>query len=232
VRRWGRHLLTPAQFGAVGRLAAYPFRGNLTMLAAIYGSDKTNRHAYTEHYQRHLSHLRRQPVRVLEIGIGGYDTPQGGASLRMWRSYFRHADVHGLDLHFKAISEPGITAHQGDQSDPEVLRRLGDAHGPFDIVIDDGSHINRHIRASFGVLFPDYLKPGGWYVIEDMATAYLDDFGGGAVGTPETSVELVKDLVDDVNRTFWEAGGGGGHHPLAVKSIHVYEQIAFIAKSG
>jgi demethylmacrocin O-methyltransferase len=232
IRRWGRQRLTPAQFGAIGRAAAFPFRGNLTMLASIYGSDKTNRHAYTEHYECHLGHLGRRRVRVLEIGIGGYETPQGGASLRMWRSYFRRSEVHGLDLHHKDISEPRITAHQGDQSDPEVLRRLGDAHGPFDVIIDDGSHVNRHIRASFAVLFPEYLRPGGWYVIEDMATAYLDEYGGGGVGTPATSVELVKDLVDDVNRTFWAGDGAAGRSPQAVRSIHVYEQIAFIAKSG
>jgi hypothetical protein len=54
-----------------------------------------------------------------------------------------------------------------------------------------------------------------------MATAYDPQYGGGPVGHPGTSVELVKSLVDDVNV-----------EPRPVAALHVYEQIAFIEKSS
>jgi hypothetical protein len=100
------------------------------------------------------------------------------------------------------------------------MRSLGREHGPFDVIVDDGSHINAHVRASFAALFDHHLVSGGLYVIEDMATAYDPRFGGGQPGHPGTSVELVKSLIDDVNL-----------EPRDVAALHVYEQIAFIEKA-
>jgi cephalosporin hydroxylase len=68
----------------------------------------------------------------------------------------------------KRIDEPRIHVHRGDQSDQSFLHDLARRHGPFDIVIDDGSHVNAHIRASFEALFVDHLKPGGYYIVEDI----------------------------------------------------------------
>jgi hypothetical protein len=204
---------------SVQRLLAAAFRHHLPALGRIYWTDKAGLHRYTQHYQRHLQHLRRRPVRVLEIGIGGDSPTWGGASLRMWRDYFPRGEIHGLDINEKRIKEPRIHIHRGDQSDAEFMGNLGREYGPFDVIIDDGSHVNAHIRASFAALFRDYLQPEGVYVIEDLATAYDATYGGGAPGSPGTSVELVKDLIDDVNL-----------EPTLVAAVHVYEQIAFIDK--
>jgi hypothetical protein len=206
----------------VQRQLARAVRRNLTGLARVYWSDKAGGHHYTPHYQRHLGHLRPRRVRLLEIGIGGYDSPtSGGASLRMWRDYFQLGEIHGLDIHEKRIDEPRVHIHRGDQSDVAFMTQLAREHGPFDVIIDDGSHVNAHVRASFTALFHDHLRPGGIYVIEDMATAYDPTLGGGPPGHPETSVELVKSLVDDVTLK-----------PQLVAAVHVYEQIAFIEKSA
>jgi hypothetical protein len=62
--------------------------------------------------------------------------------------------------------------------------------------------------------------------VQDMSTAYLADYGGGPPGHPGTSVELVQSLVDDLNRQHW---AGGSARP--VRSLHVYEKIAFIRRS-
>jgi hypothetical protein len=203
------------------RLVAPAFRRSLTALALVYWSNKWARHRYTQAYGRHLHHLRRRSIRLLEIGIGGYESPTwGGASLRMWREYFPRGEIHGLDIYEKQIDEPRIRVHTGDQADEEFMCNLGREHGPFDVIVDDGSHKNAHIRASFAALFDRYLRPGGIYVIEDMATAYNPKYGGGPPGHPGTSVELVKNLIDDVNV-----------EPRLVAALHVYEQIAFIEKA-
>jgi hypothetical protein len=206
----------------VQRVLARTVGPNLTGLARVYWSDKAGEHHYTPHYQRHLGHLRSRPIRLLEIGIGGYDSvTSGGGSLRMWRDYFLRGEIHGLDIFEKRIDEPRIHTHRGDQSDVAFMTQLAREHGPFDVIIDDGSHVNAHVRASFTALFHDHLRPCGIYVIEDMATAYDPTLGGGPPGHPETSVELVKSLVDDVML-----------NPQLVASVHVYEQIAFIEKSA
>jgi hypothetical protein len=203
------------------RLAAPVVRRNLTALAIVYWTDKAGAHRYTPHYERHLRHRRRRPIRLLEIGIGGGKSPTwGGSSLRMWRDYFPRGEIHGVDIEEKRIDEPRITIHRGDQSDDEFMRNLGRQHGPFDVIIDDGSHENAHVRASFAALFHDYLRPGGVYVIEDMATAYDPQYGGGPPGHPGTSAELVKGLIDEVHV-----------EPRRVSAVHVYEQITFIEKA-
>lgn len=210
------------------RVIAIPFQRSLTGLANVYWSDKASRHNYTPHYQRHLGHLRRKPIKLLEIGIGGYEEPtRGGASLRMWRDYFRRGEIHGLDIHEKRIDVRRIRTHQGDQSDKKFLDDFSRRWGPFDVIIDDGSHMNAHVQISFDALFIEHLKPGGMYAIEDMATAYDPEYGGGDPGQPGTSVELVKRLVDDVNRTSWSTNGLA----LPVAAVHVYEQLALIEKA-
>ena len=79
--------------------AACLFSRNLGNLAQIYGSDKWGSHWYTQHYQRHFGHLRRSRITLLEIGVGGYGDPHaGGASLRMWRKFFRRGRIYGIDI--------------------------------------------------------------------------------------------------------------------------------------
>src|SRR5882757_7743639 len=57
-------------------------RPDLGELATRYHSDKYGLlHWFTPHYERHLAALRDEPVRVLEIGIGGYNSAFGGGSL-------------------------------------------------------------------------------------------------------------------------------------------------------
>jgi hypothetical protein len=206
----------------IQRWVAPLFRHNLTALALVYWSDKAGHHHYTEHYPTHLGHLRRRPMRLLEIGIGGFESATwGGASLRMWRDYFRQGQIHGLDIHEKQIIEPRIHVHRGDQSDAQFMRDLGREQGPFDVIIDDGSHISSHIRTSFQALFDDHLNAGGYYVIEDLDYAYSSTSDEAEPGSPDTSVALVKSLVDVVNLD-----------PSRVSALHLYQHIAFIEKGG
>ncbi|MFK3979948.1 class I SAM-dependent methyltransferase [Micromonospora sp. NPDC050397] len=222
-----RHRIGDQRIIRVQRMLAPTVRRSLGALARVYLSDKGGFHAYTEFYQRHFAPLRQRPIRLLEIGIGGYDSPTwGGASLRMWRDYFRHGEIHGLDIEEKRITEPRIHVHRGDQSDQAYLRELARRHGPFDVIIDDGSHVNAHIRASFEALFVNHLRPGGYYVVEDMSTAYLAEYGGGPPGHPGSSVELIQSLLHDVNRYHWPTASAGVARP--VRAVHTYEKIAFV----
>lgn len=204
---------------------------DLDALAKLYGTDKSSEaHGYTSLYQRHFASQRSGVRRLLEIGVGGvtswggYETPQGGQSLRMWSAYFPNADIIGVDIHVKEINEPRIFFEQGDQSDPVFLQALVTKYGPFDIVVDDGSHIGRHITASFGALW-DAVLPGGFYAIEDLAVAYDPAFEGGPPGTPGTAAELIKRGVDD---TLVRAGDP--FRP-SIAAMHVYPEVVILEKA-
>src|SRR5262249_8367939 len=151
---------------------AFPI-DELTRLANEYGSDKGNRvfgrHYYTRIYHRILAHLRHEPITLLEIGLRhlfDHRVPLA-PSLRMWRDYFPAARLIGFDIDdFSGMSLPNCRILQGDMSSREDLSQLF-ALGPFDIIIDDGSHASAHQQIALAVLFPQ-VKPGGFYFIEDL----------------------------------------------------------------
>jgi hypothetical protein len=155
----------------------------LTRLAIKHGTDKWGLHFYTPVYNSFLRLMRRQPVRLLEIGIGGYNLQSvGGASLSMWAEYFPEGRIVGIDVADKRLNlDPRIEVRRGSQDDPEFLTRVCDELGPFDIIIDDGSHVPQHVTSSFSVLFPR-LRNGGFYMIEDVQTTFWPQFGGSTLG--------------------------------------------------
>ena len=178
-------LAAPFQRGVERAVARSP-----AALSILYDIDKgPKEHDYTRRYRQFFGPLRSQPLTLLEIGI------LDGGSLRLWKRFLPKARIVGIDLELPDLDLPGVEMHQGDQSDESFLASLASRYGGFDIVIDDGSHIGAHVRASFRVLFPA-LRPDGWYVIEDLQTSYWDSHEGGPVGTPGTAVELIKSLVD------------------------------------
>jgi hypothetical protein len=148
----------------------------LCELAKKYGCDKVGSifHDYTPFYHDLLH--GRQLRNVLEIGIGNVACMnhlkqyQPGASLRMWRDYFPSAQIWGLDNDVNVLfDECRIHTLFCDQGSKESLEKacvqLG---GPFDLIIDDGSHILEHQALTANTLIPRLLSRNGIYVIEDV----------------------------------------------------------------
>jgi hypothetical protein len=153
-----------------------------------------NGHGYTRVYDALLAPWRKRPLTLLEIGVWQ------GASLRMWRAYFTHpqARILGVDIDLSNYARRETDAFeviQADASDPAHLAARVAPLGPFDVVIDDGSHQWHHQRLTFGALW-GALKPGGWYIVEDVQTSYWHD---PPRGEGVTFVEWAKSLVDEVN---------------------------------
>jgi demethylmacrocin O-methyltransferase len=224
--------IAAAMWPIVGAMGQRP--KDLSELAARFGSDKWGGRWYTPHYQKHFEPYRELPVKVLEIGIGGYDAiDAGGESLRMWKHYFRRGLIYGLDIFEKTgVEESRIQVVQGDQGDEAFLDSLGRELGPFDIIIDDGSHMSHHVLASFNALFP-HIKPGGIYVVEDLATAYWPAWGGATDPSAQyKSIELIKNLLDGLHHL--EQIRNGDAQPSMTEStvtgVHMYHNLALIEK--
>ena len=219
---------TPAQARRARLLAM-----DLTELAQHFGTDKWGAHRYTPHYERHLGHLRDTEFSLLEIGIGGAARDrEGGASLKTWRWFFPKAQIVGLDVFDKSfLDTPRITTHQGSQVDPEALRTIIDRHGAPLVVIDDGSHFSEHIRETFALLFPQ-LPDGAIYVIEDTQTSYWPLWGGSADRHDRnTSMALVKDLVDGLNyEEYVDEAYQPSYSDTHVVGVHCYHNLVFIEK--
>jgi demethylmacrocin O-methyltransferase len=208
-------------------------RNDLNRLALLFHTDKWGNHWYTQHYQRYFQALKGKRLNVLEIGVGGYeDSGAGGGSLRMWKAYFRKSRIVGIDLHDKTqFRERRIDIRKFDQTDSEALLRLSSEYGGFDIIIDDGSHLNEHVIKSFHVLFP-LLRGNGIYVVEDTQTAYWPTWGGG-ISTPQTSVAFFKGLVDGLNHVEYPiANYEPDHFDQNVVEIAFFHNLIFICKGN
>lgn len=186
-----------AKLAALGRL-----RASIESLAWTAGTDKIGAHDYVGTYDRLFSSFRNRRITLLEMGVGGYDRTDGGHSLRLWEAYFQRGTIVGIDLYDKShLSHGRVHVHQCSQVDEQGLQTLSAKYGGFDLIIDDGSHLNEHQIASFKIIFP-LLKDPGVYVVEDIQTSYWPAYGGGAVGSPEyggSAMSFFKGLVDGLN---------------------------------
>lgn len=210
---------------------------NLDKLAQLFATDKFGTHFYTQHYQRHFRHLKNEKVKLLELGIGGWNNPRaGGNSLRMWKAYFPKADIYGIDIQDKSFhNEKRIKTFQGSQAEEEFLKSVIDEIGQPDIIIDDGSHYSHHVVKSFSVLFP-LLKHKGIYVVEDLQTSYWnstedEDWNGSEdVNAPHTSMNFFKSLVDGLNFEEFRHNYDPTYFDRHIVGMHFYHNLLFIEK--
>ena len=214
---------------------AFMSPGDLTSLAKVYKTDKWGYHFYTPVYEQYFRPLRYKPISLLEIGVGGYAKPMhGGDSLRMWKRYFPEGKITGIDLYEKfVLPEKRIEILQGDQADPKFLQHLHFLKGPFDIIIDDGSHVQSHIIASFEALFP-LMKSGGIYAIEDTQTSYWPKFEGStsSMKSIPSSMNYFIYRVHGVNRVEWLEDNPPTDIPdQGIGSISFYHNLIVITKA-
>lgn len=168
----------------------------LDKIAIDKGTDKSSQiHNYCVKYEKWLPFNRLEPIVLLEIGV------LNGESLATWREYYPNATIVGIDIMDSCKQyedlDKNIFVEIGSQDDPEFLHKIASKYGPFDLIVDDGSHINEHVITSFVNLI-DSVKPEGVYVIEDCGTSYWDEWGGGFRNS-KSSVEFSKRLIDEVN---------------------------------
>ena len=163
----------------------------LDNIAIKYGTDKSgNGHSYAKYYDFIFDHIRYKPINLLEIGI------DEGNSLRMWKEYFPHSEIHGIDIRegYEYLNGEGIKTHIADHSKEGDLILFGEQYDQyFDVIVEDGSHMSDDSILTFEKLFP-YLKSGGYYCVEDLICDYDRRWNKG-----NSSIEYFKALVNNVN---------------------------------
>ena len=210
----------------------YPF--NLSKIATIHKTDKYEYHFYTPHYQNHFKNFKFKKNNILEIGVGGYEDPYlGGNSLRMWKSYFPFSKIYSLDIYDKSfLQENRIKIFKGSQVDFDFLDDVMNDIGEIDIIIDDGSHINKHVIETFEYLFTK-LNKGGIYVLEDTQTSYWKDYGGNSTNFDDktTIYGFFKSLIDSLNNEeFILDNYSKNYYDKHIISMHFYHNMIFIYK--
>ena len=164
---------------------------SLEEIAFKYGTDKRrSRHDYVRTYEELFRHWQNVPMKMLEIGV--YNC----SSHNMWVDYFTKAQVYGIDINdaqFKQYERPRLHLDKVDQGEIHELNAYSMMHGPWSIIIDDGSHKASHQKLSFEVLW-EYLKVGGYYVIEDTHSSYWPHL----IDCETTAMDYLLTVTDDM----------------------------------
>lgn len=195
----------------------------LNQIAIKHGTDKATLHpvkghGYCPHYSTLFERVRREPIKVLEIGVGG------GESIRTWLDYFDKARIFGVDNvkdtnPWNSTSlkpDPRYTFVYGDQSCGVFWKCFEADYGSnWGIIIDDGGHYSNQIIKSYECLWP-LVAPGGLYCIEDLGVAY-----GGSMFVPEGSpnhMDWLRSRMDQVNQTD------------DIEALHLFKELAIFRK--
>jgi len=128
------------------------------------GTDKNTLHDYINgFYENEFAKYQGKHIKLLEIGV------REGASLALWREYFPHGEIYGIDvipLHFLSEefqSMDRVTFMSADGYKPDVYNNLPN----FDIMIDDGPH-TLDSMITFLKNYVPKLLPGGVAIVEDV----------------------------------------------------------------
>lgn len=157
----------------------------------------------------------KNPKKILEIGVAG------GGSLDLWQHLYSDSLVYGVDTApaCKIKENDRCKVFIGNQADKDFLAEQVVPHGPFDFIIDDGSHLSHDIIASLEVLWPQ-VASNGIYLIEDLGTCYFWD------NNKQVMKLLGNTAIDDLNSRYTNVC----QKLPNLKSIHFYPAMCWLYK--
>lgn len=166
-----------------------------------WGCDKDTDHSYGDLYNRVCGDLQNRGAQVLEIGV------LHGAFMQAVAEFLPDACVCGMDIAPRLWagwnwSDDRVRVVQVDATQPHAVDVF---EGPFDLIVEDASHVP-HEQARTLDLFAPLLKPGGVYIIEDIhpdAAEYVREHASALAEKHGLSLEWmdlrhVKGRFDDI----------------------------------
>jgi len=211
----------------------------LSDLGKIYGTDKVDQNhtfnnlSYLDVYEKYFLEYRDKNISILEIGV------RSGDSLRTWKSYFKHGEIYGIDIdpNSQQFEEKRVRIEIGSQDDIRFLKTCFGEKTKFDIIIDDGSHVNRLTIKSFEYLFNNRLKSGGIYIIEDLRASYrklqtdlnvVENWPGMKYNYSSINFDNVREEMNDF---LLEKIKKLDHQQGNIMSIHFWSMVCVIIKA-
>jgi len=167
-------------------------RASLNDVGLKYGTDKSSAvHDYLRFYEFFLERKRDSEISILEIGV------LNGQSLKTWEEYFANGKIVGVDIAQGAKRFEGgrISIEIADQSNVQQLTEVARKHGPFDLIVEDGSHYCEHQITSLRTMFP-FVDNDGIYIVEDLQTNYGAMLPAYQGVSSLTCVEYLKKWLD------------------------------------
>lgn len=154
------------------------------------------------------------PKSILEIGF------MHGASMMSWRDLFPECNLTALEIN---TNRPKKTP-----SDPFQLIEghfMGfEPKQKYTWIIDDGSHMGDDVVNAF-IKFWQFVKPGGFYIIEDVHCGFWKEYNVTIEGLKSQSPNWYK----NIERIICNYTHRNGVETLESKTGFVIEQKSIIA---
>jgi hypothetical protein len=168
-------------------------------------------------------------IKVMEIGV------QSGGSVLLWEHVWgiERLEYHGVDINrhtarFARFSNK-TTIHIGSQADVAFLKSVGDKYGPFDVIIDDGSHQPVHNKICVETMW-EYLVEDGVMLVEDTHATYW--IAGMTTLSHANFLEMAKNMTESVNAYHMHSVRAVGApefpisvHTKTISSIAFYDSV-------
>lgn len=183
---------------------------------------------------------RTKPIRMLTIGSFYED------SLKMWQDYLHPGSfLVSADLNSKLlkIAESGkIYVRMCHVQDGSFLEQVATEFGPFDVILDEGSHTSSHMVESFRCLFTTALSEGGIHMVEAVDCDYQKPYRDSRL----SFIDFVKALIDAMhahyqvpsNKTSSQVGDPDRIRKVSVPAItpalggiEVYDSIVVVHRA-
>ena len=164
-------------------------------------SDKWS--SYLSAYENLFSSFRLDPVNILEIGV------LKGGHLEVLSRYFPNAkNIIGCDIDPQCGSfvygDNRIKVIVGNAYTDQTAQKISAIAPELNIVIEDGTHVQRDVVYAFAKYFPS-LADGGLFLVEDLHTSYWQSYGGGLFH-PFSAYAFFRRLTDVINAEHWNNG--------------------------
>lgn len=165
-----------------------------------WGTDKGDRHNAAHNYAPIYEQIFEdiEVENLLEIGI------ENGNSHNAWAEYFPDAMIYGADRkpidldHFRILE---LTCDQNDID--SFFTDQWQSLPLMDIIIDDGGHCMNHHAITLAALWHK-VKPGGYYVIEDVHTCNYPKgselFGQAVMNDIANTLVTFRDYLISINK--------------------------------
>ena len=198
---------------------------------------------YLRHFPKPCATAAPRSFRLLEIGV------QSGGNARAWKRYFGQQLYYaGVDIEPKTkrtqSEAENMFVEIGSQANATFLEEVCRKHGPFDAVVDDGSHRPGHMWTALRAIFPSdacMSNPSAVYVIEDTHVMMMQ---AGVSSNPFLAKgETARDVYDLAGEAFWSMHhrwtrralypGRRRLHPIfldRVDGVFLYDSIMFISR--
>lgn len=152
---------------------------------------------YFDIYDELFYKFKNKKITFVEIGV------LYGGSLSVWKNYFgTDAKIIGVDINpkLKKFETDQIKIEIGDQSNIVFWENFFKKHGPVDILLDDGSHLNYSTISTVYHCIKN-IKNNGLLIVEDTHCSYSIKYGNPS---KYSFINYAKKCIDELHSDYIE----------------------------